>query len=209
MSPQKHWTYLQGVIHCYQRTECRCYALVTYWHCLSTCCKTLFNQLCKLMIPIFSFVISYCLQAVNPVAIVILVHTENTYEHSFHLEDVLSLPVQSIAVSDRTPGINQWHIWYQYPMALCLIHSKVVLILSCSSLLSMYLSINLNNDVYINYNIISQNLVNESFTWYSLVEARCTPFVCWIKSCFRSPPFLLTDEFLCLVLLLSYIWYSI
>lgn len=43
---------------------------------------------------------------------------------------------------------------YQYPMALCLIHSKVVLILSCSSLLSMYLSINLNNDVYINYNII-------------------------------------------------------
>jgi len=38
--------------------------------------------------------------AINPVAIVILVHTENTYEHSFHLDDVPSLPVQSIEVAD-------------------------------------------------------------------------------------------------------------
>jgi len=31
----------------------------------------------------------------NPLAIVILIHTRNTYEHSFHIEDVPTLPVQS------------------------------------------------------------------------------------------------------------------
>ncbi|KAE9388733.1 hypothetical protein BT96DRAFT_980921 [Gymnopus androsaceus JB14] len=38
--------------------------------------------------------------ALNPVALVILVRTENTYEHSFHLEDFTSLQINSV------PNVN-------------------------------------------------------------------------------------------------------
>ncbi|KAE9392593.1 hypothetical protein BT96DRAFT_944549 [Gymnopus androsaceus JB14] len=40
------------------------------------------------------------LQALNPIAVVILVQTRNTYEHSFHLEDVPSLEINS------TPNVS-------------------------------------------------------------------------------------------------------
>lgn len=36
------------------------------------------------------------MQALNPVAIVVLVHTNKTYEHSLHLEDIPSFRVQSL-----------------------------------------------------------------------------------------------------------------
>lgn len=40
------------------------------------------------------------LQALNPVVIIILVHTENTYEHSLYHEDEVSLQIPSIAITD-------------------------------------------------------------------------------------------------------------
>lgn len=45
---------------------------------------------------------SIILQALNPVAIVILVNTANTHEHSSRLSDASSLQVQSIEVAERT-----------------------------------------------------------------------------------------------------------
>lgn len=42
------------------------------------------------------------LQALNPVAIVILVNTANTHEHSSRLSDASALQVQSIEVAERT-----------------------------------------------------------------------------------------------------------
>jgi len=45
--------------------------------------------------PFFSTLYVYS-AALNPVALVILIQTENTYEHSFHLEDVSSLEINSV-----------------------------------------------------------------------------------------------------------------
>lgn len=103
---------LQGLDHCHQCTGWECHRALPCQQCWSLGCSSIYNECCTPIIPLLEFTIDwdsvqfplFCLQALNPVAVVILVQTKNTYEHSFIIEDVPSFPVQSIEMGEQTSG---------------------------------------------------------------------------------------------------------